>query len=230
MRRVAFLFWGFLVCITIDAQELMRQKDRLCNFGVKAGLNSMLPDIRSIGLETSELNNAHAIYNVGYSVELFGRININRIFVQPSIAWRYKQGDILFNIIQPPLEDMLESQISERSLAMEIKTLEVPVMIGYTLVKENPYVLSVMMGTKFKYNYDVSYASMWHTEHDENYSLSLYSAVEVIIGRLIFDFGYERGLNNVYSTFDYMPNTSDRSPMTLKQRIDGLSLSIGFFF
>lgn len=228
MRKVVFLVCGLFVCIAMDAQGLMKQK--ICNFGIKAGLNSMLPDIRSIGIESLELANAHAIYDVGYSIELLGRINIDRLFVQPSIAWRYTHGDILFDIVQPPLEGMLEPQFNENSLMMEIKTLEVPVMIGYSLVKEGPYVLGLMVGTKFKYNYDIRYASMWHTEHDKSYSLSLYSAVEVIIGRLVFDFGYERGLNNMYTTFDYMPNASDRQPMKLKKRIDGLNLSIGILF
>jgi len=214
----------------MHAQELMRQKDRIFNYGIKAGLNSLLLDVGGLELNGYDLDNVRTINNVGYSFELLGRINMNRVFIQPSIAWKYTKGDIRFDILQPPLVGTYEPRVMESILNVEIKSLEVPVMIGYNLIKEKPYVLSVMAGTKFKYNYDIAYSTLWNTEEDDNYYLSLYSAVEVIIGRLTFDFGYERGLNTMRSTFDYMPNSSDCRPMKLKNRLDGLTMSIGILF
>lgn len=231
MKKLFFLLFFFFLCISIaDAQELMKQRDRIFNYGIKAGLNSLLLDVESIELSGYDLDNVQPINNVGYSFELLGIINIKRFFIQPSIVWKYSQGDIQFDLLQPPLVGAYDPRITAGLLNVEIKSLEVPVMLGYNLIKEKPYVLSVMSGTKFKYNYDISYSNMWNMENDDNYYLSLYSAVEVIIGRLTFDFGYEHGLNKMRSTFDYMPNSSDCKPMRLKNRLDGLNMSIGILF
>lgn len=216
--------------IQADAQKFMRRNDKVFNFGVKAGLNSILNDVKSIDLQDMDIDNIRSINDVGYSIELFGRFNISRFFIQPSVCWKYSQGEIRFDILQPPLVGTYEPRITEASLDLEVKSIEVPVMLGYNLINEKPYVLGFMAGPKFKYNYDICYSSMWYRENDENYYVSLCSAVEVIIGRLTFDFGYEYGLNRMRSSFDYMPNSVDCRPMRMKSKLDGLSMSIGILF
>lgn len=231
MKKLVFLFVGLFVCMGIHAQGLMRQKDKIFNFGVKAGLNSLLTDVDYITIDGVAINDIHPINNVGCSFELFGRVNIDHFFVQPSVIWKYAQGEVQFKTIQPLLIEGNTTHFDQQSLKMEIRSLEVPVMIGYSLIKENPYMLNLMIGTKFRYDYDLCYDSRWDREHDKNLYLSLYSAVEVVIGRLIFDFGYEHGLSENTTTLDYKAYMSDEyKPMRVKSRLDGLSMSIGLLF
>lgn len=225
------LFIVCSLCVTdMNAQEVTKRYEKVFNFGVKAGLNSILTDVKSIDLQGMNIDNIRSINDVGYSIELFGRFNISRFFIQPSVCLKYSQGEIRFDILQSPLVGTYEPRITEASLGLEIKSIEVPFMVGYNLIKEKPYVLGIMAGPKFKYNYDISYSSMWYMENDENYYVSLCSTVEVVIGRLTFDFGYEYGLNRMRTSFDYMPNPADCRPLKMKSKSDGLSMSIGILF
>lgn len=85
-------------------------------------------------------------YKVGYQAAAFARVNIDRFYIQPSLAWQYTEGDIRFNIPQTEssLPDGTNTQmpIGKNRITYKSATLEVPVMVGYYLVKEGPYALS----------------------------------------------------------------------------------------
>lgn len=231
MRKLLFLSFIYFTCMAdMSAQKSVRQNGKAFNFGIKAGLNAVLPHAASIDLQGMDIEHIRSMNNVGYTVELFGRFHINRFFIQPSASWKYARGEIKFDLVQSPLAWTFEPRITETTLHLDIKSIEIPVMLGYNLVNEAPYVLGIMAGPKLKYDYDIRYSSTWHSEHDENYYMSLCSIVEVIIGSLTFDFGYEYGLNNMRSTFDYMPNSIDRRPLRMKSKLNGLNMSIGLLF
>ena len=52
-------------------------------------------------------------------------------------------------------------------LMMKTSSLEVPIMVGYNLVKKGPYGLSLMVGPKLKYNYKIAYTVESSTTHVE---------------------------------------------------------------
>ena len=85
---------------------------------------------------------------------------------------------------------------------MKTSSLEVPIMVGYNLVKKGPYGLSLMVGPKLKYNYKIAYtveSSTTHVEYvNDNtpFGVNIATGVGVSIGRLFFDFVYEFGLNS----------------------------------
>lgn len=71
-----------------------------------------------------------------------------------------------------------------------------PVMIGYYLVKEGPYALSMMVGPKVKYNYKVRYTTHFSEVTNEYindstpFELGIATGLGVSIWRLFFEFTY----------------------------------------
>ena len=222
------------------AQSLMRPKDKIFNFGLKVGLRAMEPDINSIQVDGLDVGDIQVKNGMGYTAGFLIRVNIDRFFVQPSAFWNHSKADVSFNIVEPASEELeeLEEQKYPQSLKMDIKSLEVPIVVGYHLIKERPYVLSVMGGVKMKYNYDVSYTSnetyttIDYMEDSTPYHLSAYGAMEVFIGKLTFDIGYEYGLNRLNSDFRSISYREGvESPtMNISKRLNGLSMSIGMMF
>lgn len=235
MGKGLYLFCMIFLCVHMDAQEsLLKQKDKVFNWGIKVGMNALQPDVTSLDINNITIDNIRSVNDVGYNIELLGRFNINRFFLQPSVMWKYAQGDIRFDLIRPPIEGTTDPVIEGQAIGMKVYTLEAPFVIGFYVVKESPYILSVMGGTKFKYDYETKYTSerqnMVSLDTKSPYYLSAYAAFEVIIGKLTFDFGYEYGLNKMSSNFEYINSSSGRVPMKMKKRLDGISMSIGILF
>ncbi len=240
MNKVALLFVGMMCCSAIASQSLMKPQDKVFNLGVKAGMRSIYPDISSIELGGTNVSveDIRFKHYVGYTAELMMRVNIDRFFIQPSASWNISQADILFDVLLPVSENM-EQRVYPQSITMRIKSLEVPVVVGYHLVKENPYVLSVMSGIKMKYNYDVRFTSnelrtsFLYNDDSLPFHWALYGAMEVVIGKLTFGVGYEYGLRRIHSNFDsfsYRGESETSTPMHISKRLNGLSMSVGIIF
>lgn len=174
---------------------------------------------------------------MGFLAAAFARINIDRFFIQPSLSWRYAEGAIRFTI---PLASMNTptSTVKENS-KLEYKTtsLEIPIMIGYYLVKQGPYALSLMVGPNLKYNYKTRYSASFvetpseYISESTPYGINIATGIGVSIWRLFFDFTYEFGLNEVESNFrEIQTNTTQTGLMSIDKRTNVMSFSLGFLF
>ena len=134
--------------------EVYQDRDKTFNWGGKVGVNAALPIVKSLTIDNQEMEDIRLQYKVGYQAAVFARVNIDRFYIQPSLAWQYTEGDIRFNIPQTEnsLPDGTNTQmpIGKNRITYKSATLEVPVMIGYYLVKEGPYALSMMFGPKYQ--------------------------------------------------------------------------------
>ena len=110
-------------------------------------------------------------------------------------------------------------------------------MIGYYLVKEGPYALSLMVGPKFRYNYKLRYTTHFSEVTNEYindntpFGIGIATGLGVSIWRLFFEFTYEFGLNQIESDFK---DKSSQSPVerniSLDKRTNMMSFSLGFLF
>jgi len=205
------------------------------NLGAKVGLNSTFPVIHSISIGGAEAENIHLQYKVGVMAAVFGRINIDRFFLQPSISYRYSSGDIRFNL--PAEEENTNPFTGFDQLTYRIKSFEAPVLIGYKIVNEGPYGLSFMAGPNIKYSYDVSYESNFRNSPNQYLSdstpwgIGIVCGVGVTLWRFFFDVTYEFGLNQVDSDFkDVSSKEPTENNITIDKRINMLSFSLGFLF
>jgi Outer membrane protein beta-barrel domain len=122
-------------------------------------------------------------------------------------------------------------------LQYKMASLELPVMIGYYMVKEGPYALSLMVGPNIKYNYKTRYTtSLTETPHEYRsdstpFSLNIATGLGVSIWRLFFDFTYEFGINEIESGFkERGSNLPAESSMSIDKRTNAMSFSLGFLF
>lgn len=233
--HICLLFFAAATA-SVTAQELPQVHNKVFNFGATVGFSAALPVINSITINDVRMEDIEVLNKVGYTASVFGRINISNFFIQPSFSWTHSYSNIAFSLPQTPEE--ASGTINRQEMDIKIKSLEMPVLIGWNVIKEEEYALSIMAGPKFKYNYHVSYtprmsnATQEFINDSSPFDLSIAAGVGVSIWRLFFDFVYEFGLNQVESDFKdgltHLPLPETNT--TIDKRINVLSFSIGFLF
>lgn len=238
MKKSCLLLFILLLGISAQAQNFIHIEDKMFNFGAKVGFNSTLPVINSLKIDDVEAEDIRLQYKVGYQASVFCRINIDRFFIQPDLSWYRTEGEVRFSLPETTDTNGAESVIkSSDQLKLKSSSLEMPVMIGYYLVKEGPYALSMMVGPKFKYNYNLRYTTHFSEVTNEYindntpFGIGIATGLGVSIARLFFEFTYEFGINTIESDFR---ERSSQEPVGRKISIDKrtnmMSFSLGFLF
>ncbi len=246
MKKLCLLLLMSACYLPATSQKLIEIKEKAFDWGGKVGLNAAFPIINSLTIDGVEMENINLQYKVGFQAAVFARVNIVHFYIQPSLGWQYTEGDIRFNHPQQENgtsnfpEAIIQNYTIDDQITYKAATLEVPVMIGYYLVKENPYALSIQFGPALKYNYKVRYNTNLTDQPrefaDENtpFGISFVAGVGVNIGRLFFDFNYEFGLNETASDFREINNNtsfgSEKGALRIDKRTNILNFSLGFLF
>ncbi len=233
-RHIGILLLLTFSSLTYGQSKLFVEKDKIFNFGFTAGLRSSLPVVNSLTIDGIEAENLQVHYRVGYQGSVFCRLNIDRIFLQPSISWQHSSSEIRFSL---PSEIENTQDLFSNRLKLRHESIEVPVLVGYKIIKESPYGLSLMIGPKFKYNYNTKYTfnfenSMNRFSNDSNeIDINIVMGVGVSIWRLFFDFTYEFGLNKMDSDFKNLnPVEASITDITIDKRMNVMSFSLGLLF
>lgn len=238
MRKIYLILIVLPFCLLANAQKFIQIEDKAFNWGGKVGFNSTFPIINALTIDGVEAENVRLQYKVGYLGAAFCRINIDRFYIQPSLSWNYSAGDLRFSVPAEASSDQdLNQPLPENQLSYKTASLELPVMIGYYLIKDGPYALSMMAGPNIKYNYKTSYTALFsdtpreYTNESTPFGISFTTGVGVSIWRLFFDFTYEFGLNHVESDFKerFTPEAADGN-ITINKRTNAMSFSLGFLF
>ncbi len=237
MKKVTLLFcFIVLASVSASAQKFISIEDKAFNWGAKLGFNSTFPVINSLTINDVEAEEVTVKYKVGHMAAVFCRVNIERFFLQPSISWHSTEGEIHYTI--PYESDLSNMENTQRDYQLQLKTrsLEMPVLIGYNLVKEGPYGLSLMAGPKFKYNYRVRYESGFndlytrYMNESTPFGINIALGMGVSIWRLFFDFTYEFGLNEVVTGASKAQEELTAGAIQIDKRSNLMSISLGFLF
>lgn len=222
-----------------SAQAFKEYRARPFNWGAKVGFNSAVPVISRFTIEGNEVENREIEYKVGLLASVFCRVNVDRFFIQPAVEWTSSQYDLSFSF--PPGNDLSgmdgEALPASEHRRMKMRSFGVPVLIGYYLIKEGPYGLSLMAGPKVKYDYKNDFLSYTvagkrtYTSDNNPWNVGIVTGVGVSIGRLFFDFTYEFGLGRVESAFlEKAASEPLLQQVRIDKRIDRMSFSLGFLF
>lgn len=159
MKRFNLIIVLLTICLAASGQSFMRFESKRFNYGAKVGFNATFPIINSLSINDKEASNIEVEHKVGYLAAIYCRFNINRFFLQPSLAWHKSEGNIRFSMPKDIQGGQQQPSISKprNMMNMRTKSFEMPIILGYNLVKEGPYGLSLMAGPKIKYNYNVAY-------------------------------------------------------------------------
>lgn len=227
-----------LLSVFGSAQNIFQDYNKPYNIGVRVGFNSAFPLVQSFVINDERITDYHVHYKVGYLAAVTFSVNFNRYFIQPSVSWYRSNAEVQFDY---PLfsseNNIASSQDASLKLDSEVNSLEVPVLIGYHIIKEGPYGMSVKFGPKGIYHYKSDYTlnssvvSFQHEKDNIPYAINFVSAIGVTIGRLFLDFSYEFGLHSVRSDFTYTDVlTGETGTASLSQRTNKLCFSLGFIF
>lgn len=238
MKKICLLLLLSFSVLAAEAQNFIHIEDKAFNFGAKVGFNSTFPIVNSLTIDDVEAENIRLQYKVGYQASIFCRINIDRFFLQPDLSWNRTEGDILFSLPKEAIADAEMNGIGGNDqLKLKNSSLALPVMIGYYVVKEGPYALSVMVGPKFKYNYKVRYTTHFSDVTNEYindstpFGIGVATGLGVSIARLFFEFTYEFGINQIESDFkDKSSLQPVERTISIDKRTNMLNFSLGFLF
>lgn len=239
--RLLILFLLFLpwcvVASEIDSLQVKPRPVAYFNWGAKVGFSSVLPVINTFTIEDVPIE-SNIEYKVGYMAALFLRLNFDRFFLQPSVAWYHTESKFYFNMPEDvnPLKSTSTKQMSDQ-LNLKIQSLALPVMIGYNIVKEKPFGLSLMAGANIRYNYKIEYTSNLdyyrgrYTTDDTKFRVNLVGGIGVTLWQMFFDFTYEVGLNHRETNFKRI---EDDFPLAgniiLDKRLNMMGFSLGVLF
>ncbi|MCD7936303.1 MAG: PorT family protein [Tannerellaceae bacterium] len=238
MRKSILLITVLWSCLVVSAQSrTFLIENKIFNFGATIGLKSSLPVINSLIIDGRSAENIQMQYRVGYTASLFGRINIDHFFLQPSISWHHSSSELRFSF---PTEGENVTPVTSTTevLDMTFKSIEIPVLLGYKIIKEGPYGLSLMAGPQIKYNYKTDYTFNFTNSRNSfsadgrNFDVNIVTGVGVSIWRLFFDFKYEFGLNRMDTDFRNL-NPSESAllqDIEINKRINVMSFSLGLLF
>lgn len=201
------------------------------SYGVKAGFNSSMFIIDEFVVNGTTISDMQNNYKLGYNFSVFARFNANRHFVQIGPEFSIINGEIKFDKKASQHPDI---QPDYASIVSNIKSVNIPVVYGYSLVDEKPYNLSIFAGPVLKYLWadksNIEFINIFN-DVDETlnpFAVNLTVGLSVRISYIFFDFAYEIGLSNISKSITRISEPDER--LVLDRRNNTISFSVGCTF
>ncbi len=189
MKKIVVPILLFLIAGATFAQPTF-------DLGLKAGINTS-----KISLNIDDYNSESI---VKYHVGAFGRIGWSRIFIQPEMYFSKKGGDVTSNMF-------------DAVASFDFNTFDVPVLLGFKVIKDGPVNLQLVAGPVFSSITKSDLSGDLSAEYFENHYVGLQYGIGIDVLFLTFDARMEHG-GRMYSN----PNPDVEGKNTT------FMLSIGF--
>ncbi len=225
MLYLLFLLFG----TTLSAQENVNKlNSKVVNCGFKVGFNALSSTYYDVFQNDTAITNKSFTNKVGFVGGLFMRINLNSFFMQPEVTFNYSRESFDFQPIPPQGEvsGMQEFNVDYYSLA-------VPVLAGYNIVKEGPFLFNLFVGPSFRYKYKTHFNENGYSFNDESaqYNINIITGFSLGISHLHFDFRYEICRPNTNIEFNKIANAPEfLQNIRIKKNENILSFSCGLMF
>jgi hypothetical protein len=199
------------------------------NYGFKIGLNA-LSTMRYNTYYASDTTSGSYTDRNGYLVGAFFRVNYDHIFLQPEAAWHYHQQICGFMI---PSANASDKYLS-RDLNINTDAVNTNLLLGYSIIKDKPFLLDVYVGASLKWTYKIKYKIGDEHSYSGKSDFFCYAGLigfSVNISKLYFDFRYEVNQPNTNLDFSNIPNIPEAyRGVFLEKNENILSFSIGMMF
>ncbi|KAA6338571.1 hypothetical protein EZS27_013433 [termite gut metagenome] len=236
MKRYVIFFVWILSFATFGFGQKEYMHAKKINYGIKVGFNSSMYRVSDFVIKDITIDEVQNNYRVGYGISLFSRYNKDKHFFQSEISYNISQCEIVFDKLGGLHPDIEPDYASINS---KIYLIGVPLLYGYSIVKSDPYGMSVFGGPQLRY--------IWNKRNEitfENFdqegiremfhplNISLLVGVSVRISPIFLDFRYEQGLNNISKSVTYHPlenkdGQTIENEIFLPRRDHVLSFSLG---
>ncbi len=198
--------------------------DNIFNWGIRAGLNAVVPSYYSITYEGVATANQSMINEVGYSGGLLARVNMSLFFIQPEVSYYYTPEKMHFTM----QEDV------DMTIQTKNQSLSVAVLPGFNIVKEGPFLFNILIGPAVYYNFLTAYEVNRHDtfkNKEDQYRVSMITGMSANISRLYFDFRVSISMKS--STLDFSAVETAPSYLkgvTVRDNGNTLNFSCGIMF
>jgi len=218
-----FLIW-LMVCYSECNAQIRLPKG---NWGIRLGLNAVSITSYDVYLADEILPNSSYTNKNGYLITAFARFNINRIFLQPELAWNEYNRTCSFPL---PFENY-DGYHQPSDLNINSKVINTNFLVGYNIIHDYPFLLGIYAGSAFIGTYKTNFSmeqgeSLTKTGLSLNYTGIL--GVSINISKIYFDLRYEMCLPNANLNLKGVPDFPDNyHNVKIKKTEAFLSFSFG---
>jgi len=199
------------------------------NYGFKVGLNALATTRYNTFYAGDTTSGSYTNKN-GYSAGAFFRVNYSKLFLQPEAVWNYHQQRCGFLI---PDSYNPNSYLS-KALNINMKALNANVLLGYSLIKDKPFLFDAYLGASVKWTYRINYKINEENSYSGKSNFLCYAGIvgcSMNISKLYFDFRYELNQPNTNLDFSNIPGIPENyRGVFLEKNENVLSFSVGMMF
>jgi len=232
LNKALFRFgFVFLVCLTgFITENNARAQSSGKNWGIRVGLNAVSITSYKVYQAGEMLTTGSYTNKNGYLLAGFARFNVNRIFLQPEIAWSEYRRTCSFSL---PIENS-DNYYSPVDLDIDSKTINTDFLVGYNIVKDYPFLLGVYVGASVIGTYRTDYSIEPMIPFSKSGLFPNYSGIlgfSINISRIYFDLRYEMSLPGANLNLSEIPDFPDNyQNVKIKKTEAVLSFSFGVMF
>jgi hypothetical protein len=230
-RHIRFiLFLGiFLIVGQKSDAQFGKHSYPVLNWGIRAGLNAYSTNDYSAYSEKIEVKNEQNKNKVSYNLTILGRINLNRFFMQPELAWNLYSQNLSFT-----LADSLNSYQSLAEISVRYYSCNINMLAGFNFIKNGPFIFNVLLGTSYKYVYSTKLEiknTGNFTDKTPVYKYGVIAGFSIDIARTYFDVRYEFNLPNNNIHLNEIPDIPEHfRDIHINKNENILNISFGLLF
>lgn len=236
MRKVLATLAVLLLAMPAVAvqPETARDAMSLFTWGVRAGFAANSTYVTNAVIDGHTIEDYRQDTQLGNFAAFQFRLNSRKLFLQTGIGIGSNKST--FYIDRNSWDPELES-VNELGVSYSINSLMVPLQVGYHLVNNAPYSLSVFTGPRFRLPFADKYESEitgnLQDELEENLPNMIAGwtlGLGIQIGRSFFDFEYECGISDISGGIHPVAANVPDPGITLDRRLGIMSFSFGIMF
>lgn len=204
------------------------------SWGAKVGFAANATYVTDAYLKGHELTEYTQDTQVGNFAAFLLRLNSRTIFLQTGLGLSFNQSCFYMDMNS---WDPDSETIDEMSCSYRLKSLTLPLQIGYHIINSPPYCMSAFTGPRFHYTpdkfYSVQYSNLEPyqiTDSPIELIMGWTVGLSVKIGRTFLDFEYEATINPISGPMTDLNNIDPAPDYRLNRRLGIMSFSYGILF
>lgn len=225
------LFFALIIPCCLVAQE--NEKQLRFNYGAKVGFQAIAynnPEFDIKGYEFDS-NTLHS-NKIGYTIAPFARLTMDKVYVQSECIFGITRHSFDFKDVRKNENNTI--LVNQPTYNLQTTCLQVPIVVGYNIVQEGKYVMSLFTGPKTKFVFTAhSHQEFNHFEYydlEEILKKRCYYweiGLGVKIGYVFFDFIYDWGITKAS---EYIVSNIENQKFRSDRRDHIFSFSVGVIF
>lgn len=236
IRHALTVFAILLPAVTLHAGEPANDDPhvQLITWGAKVGFAATGSYLTNAVIDGHKLTEYTQDTQVGNFMTLQFRMNSKKLLIQSGIGLSFNKSAFF---VDKNSWDPDNETIDELSCSYSMKSVIIPIQVGFHLVNRPPYCMSVFTGPRLRYTPSKYYTSeianldpYQFSESPSDLVMSWTMGLSVQIGRTFLDFEYDATINNVNGPLHETSGADPAPEYSIDRRVGIISFSYGIMF